>query len=161
MKKELIMQDFKKLREEGVLTKDFNTYEELLEVLSEMFTDVYYHNSDAQEAFDELDDELDGLLNKHTGVYYLGTNEWSIELDTRDDTKIKELIKEWNSYYGSNIESIEDLTSAIEHRVCKDMSNAGCDVFNALAMLCNDVFSEPDIAIVDIGDENPRIEFLD
>ena len=161
MEKQLILKEFLKLKNEGVITEDFSTYEELLDVLSEKFSENYDSSSDAQEAFDDLDDELDGILNKFSGVYSLGTKEWSIHCSSEaSKDAIEELISKWNSYYAYEVTDVDELCSAIEHRVLKDMCNCGCDVHNALAMLCNDVFGEDDLIYVDIGESNPRISFL-
>lgn len=161
MNKNAIMNDFMKAKEEGLIEDNFNTYEELLDVLSEMFSDIYDKSSDAQEAFDDLDYELDGLLNKNCAVYTLGTKEWEIMCSAEaSEDIIKQSINEWNQNY-SNVEDINDLCDSITHRILKDMSNCGCDVHNALAMICNEVFTNEDIFYIDLGEENPRISFLD
>lgn len=162
MNKNNILKDFLKLKEDGVIEKSFSTYEELLDVLSEMFSDIYDRSSDAQEAFDDLDYDLDGLLNKYCGVYTLGTKEWTINssIDASDEI-IKQAIQDWNSYYRDSLSTIDELCDGITHRVMKDMSNCGCDVHNALAMLCDDVFSQEHPFFVDLGEEDPRISFLE
>lgn len=38
MNKDVILRDFLKLKEEGLIKENFSTYEELLDVLSEMFS---------------------------------------------------------------------------------------------------------------------------
>lgn len=158
--KEAILKDFRKLREEGLIKDDFSSYEELLDVLSEMFANQYEGYSDAQEAFDDLNDYLEGKLNEHCGVYTLGTEEWHIKIDVKEPEKLNALMKQWGEYYGS-VSDADDLASSMEHRVMKDMSNVGCDVHNALAMLCSEVFDEYDSSIyADIGESNPRIDFL-
>lgn len=162
MNKNFILNDFLKLKEDGVIKKPFSTYEELLDVLSEMFSYVYDRSSDAQEAFDDLNNDLDGLLNKHYGVYTLGTKEWNISSSLEaSDVAIAQSIQDWNDYYGSNLKSIDEVCDAIDRRVMKDMSNCGCDVHNALAMLCVDVFTEEHPFFVDLGEEDPRISFLE
>lgn len=160
MTKEMIFNDFLKLKEEGVLDEKFSTYDELLAVLSEMFQDKYSKYPDAQEAFDDLDDDLNGLLTKNCGVYSLGTKEWEIKIEQMNEKTKEKHIKDWNEYYGSEIKDLDDLADSITHRVMKDMSNAGCDVYNALAMIIDDVFGETNLIYVDLGEENPRIEFL-
>lgn len=162
MNKNFILNDFLKLKEDGVIKEMFSTYEELLDVLSEMFSDMYHRSSDAQEAFDDLNDNLDGLLNKHCGVYTLGTKEWSITSSLEaSDSVVAKSIQDWNDYYGANLKSIDEVCDAIDHRVMKDMSNCGCDVHNALAMLCEDVFGGEHPFFVDLGEEDPRISFLE
>lgn len=47
MNKNFILNDFLKLKEDGVIKEMFSTYEELLDVLSEMFSDMYHRSSDA------------------------------------------------------------------------------------------------------------------
>lgn len=157
-----ILKDFLKLKEEGVIREDFSSIDELEDVLSQMFSDEYDRASDAQEAFDDLNDELNGLLNKHCAVYCLGTKEWSIICSSEaSEELIKKSIDEWNDYYDKNVADIDDLCSSINVRVMKDMSNCGCDVYNALAMICDDVFGDENPFYVDCGEPNPRISFLE
>ena len=162
MKKDCILKDFLKLKKDGIIKESFSTYEELLNVLSDMFSDIYNKSSDAQEAFDDLNDNLDGFLNKHCGVYTLGIQEWTIKIYTEASNEtIEQSIQDWNSYYCDSLSSIDELCDSITHRIIKDMSNCGCDVYNALTMLCEDVFGESHPFFVDLGEENPRISFLE
>lgn len=161
--REAILKDFKKLREDGLIKEDFTNYKELLDVLSEIFAHQYEEYSDAQDAFDDLNDYLDGKLNQHRGVYTLGTEEWRIKIDVKEPEKLNDLMEQWGKCYGS-VSDADDLASSIEHRVMKDMSNAGCDVYNALDMICSEVFDEVDnidsFIYVDMGEPSPRIDFL-
>ena len=162
MNKNVIVEDFKKLSEGGIIERMFSSYDELLDVLSEMFSDEYEKESDAQDAFNNLDEELGGLLGKYCAVYTLGTKEWVIECSGDvSKEKIEEVIASWNDYYDDNLADINDLCDSITHRVMKDMSNCGCDVYNALSALCDDVFGDGHPFYVDLGDENPRISFLE
>lgn len=160
MDKEKILKDFLKLKKEGLIEENFSSFDELVQVLSDMFEDMYSKYSDAQEAYCDLDDDLDNCLSKNGAVYCLGTKEWEVKIDNIDEKAKEQLYKNWNDYYNSEINDIDDLVSAISHRIMKDMSNAGCDVHNALAMIINDVFGECNCIYVDIGEESPRIEFL-
>lgn len=162
MNKNTILKDFLELKKEGIIEEPFSNYEELLDVLSNMFEEEYEKYSDAQEAYDNIDDTLNGLLNKHCGVYTLGSKEWEIICSNEATQEtINNMITDWNEYYGTSISDINDLCGSVTHRVMKDMSNAGCDVYNALAMICNDVFTGKNALSVDIGELNPRIYFLD
>lgn len=160
-----ILKDFLKLKKKGVIREDFSSIDELEDVLSQMFSDEYDRASDAQEAFDDLNDELNGLLNKHCAVYCLGTKEWSIVCSSEaSEELIKKSIDKWNDYYGKNVANIDGLCSSINFRVMNDMSNCGCDAYNALSMICDDVFafdSENNPFYVDCGEPNPRISFLE
>lgn len=163
MTKELILKDFLKLQKETGVMKEhiITTYEELLNALSEEFAEEYDGCSDAQDAFDNLNDYLDNFLGDHAGMYSLGTKDWSIECYSNATKELKEgAINQWNSYYSSNITDINDLTSAASHRLSKDMSNCGCDIHTAFAMLCDDVFADEHPLFVDLGESNPRISFL-
>lgn len=159
-----ILKDFLKLKEEGVIREDFSSIDELEYVLSQMFSDEYDRASDAQEAFDDLNNELDGLLYEHGAVYHLGDKEWEIVCSSEvSEEVIEKIINQWNNYYGKDISDINDLCSAIEYRVTKDMGNCGCDAYNALSMICDDVFafdSENNPFYVDCGESNLRISFL-
>ena len=159
-----ILKDFLKLKGKGIIIEDFSSIDELENVLSQMFSDEYDKVSDAQEAFDNLDDELNGLLNEHCAVYHLGIKEWSIVCSSEaSEELIKKSINQWNDYYDKNISDIDELCSAIEYRVTKDMCNCGCDAYNALSMICDDVFaldSENNPFYVDCGESNLRISFL-
>lgn len=162
MNENVILNDFLQLKEDGVITEQFATYEELLDVLSGRFSDIYDNSDDAQKAFDDLDDSLNGYLTKHCGVYSLGTEEWDICFSTEaSDELLSKVIQDWNNYYTDNISTIHELCSSVYRRVRKDMSNCGCDVHNALSMLGDDVFSTEHPFYVELGEENPRISFLE
>lgn len=160
-----ILKDFLKLKEEGVIREDFSSIDELEDVLSQMFSDEYDRASDAQEAFNNLNDELNGLLNKHCAVYCLGTKEGSIVCSSEaSEELIEKSINEWNDYYDENISDIDELCSVIEHRVTEGKCNCGCDAYNALSMICDDVFAfdnKNNPFYVDCGEPNPRISFLE
>lgn len=162
MNKNAILNDFLKLKEEGVIVDSFSTFDELLDVLSDMFAEEVEDSSDAQEAYDNLNDALGGIIEKHCGVYSLGTKDWSIECST-DNSKelISQLIQKWNDYYDDKITDIDELCSSLTRRVGKDMCNAGCDVHNALSMISDDVFVGKHPFFVELGEKNPRISFLD
>ena len=161
MNKNNIVSDFLKLREEGIIKENFSTYNELLDVLSQMFSDEYDNLPDAQEAFNSLDNQLNGLLNKYYGVYSLGTKEWEILCSSEASNElINQSINEWDDYYNTKITNIDCICDSIASKVMDDMSNCGCDVHNALSMICDDVFSGENPFFVDCGEENPRISFL-
>ena len=162
MNKDVILKEFLELKKDGGINEKFSSFEELVNVLSQMFEEEYESSSDAQEAYNCLNDNLEGLLGKHCAVYKLGTEEWSIDCDSKATKEsIKNVITKWNDYYGSKNTTIEGVCDAITHKVMKTTSNYGCDAHNALFEICLDVFEDGHPFFVNIGDENPRIEFLE
>lgn len=162
MNKDVVLKEFLELKERGLIKDSFSTYEELLDVLSDMFTNEYEHSDDAQDAYNDLDDALENKISKFCGVYTLGSEEWDICFNENISIEEKETaLNQWNEYYCSDNSSIDDLTSSIIHRVMKDMCNCGCDVYNALSMIIDDVFEGKELFFVNIGELNPRIDFMD
>lgn len=162
MNKNVVLNDFLKLKEEGVIVDEFTTFDELVDVLSHMFVEEFENSSDAQDAFDNLNDTLGGIIKKHSGVYSLGTKDWSIEYYTDAPKElIAQLIEKWNKYYDTKITVIAELCDSLTRRVEKDMCNSGCDVHNALAFISDDVFADKHPFYVELGEDNPRITFLD
>lgn len=162
MTKELILKEFLKLQKETGVMKEYTitTYEELLNALSEEFAEEYDGSPDAQDAYDNLNDYLDNFLEDHAGMYSLGTKDWSIECYSNASKEIIEsAINQWNQSYLSNIKDIDDLTSAITHDIMDTMSNVGCDVHNAFAIICEETFEEKHPLFIDLGEPNPRIDF--
>lgn len=161
MNKDVILRDFLKLKEEGLIKENFSTYEELLDVLSEMFSNCQEDSTDAQEACNDLNDYLEGVLYKHCAIYTLGEEDWIIDYsDEFKEKSVKDIIKEWNSFYEENLSDIDDVCDSITHKVMDTMSNAGCDVLNALKSVCDEVFGDEYPFYVDMGELNPRISFL-
>lgn len=162
MNKELILQDFLKLQRETEVLKEYiiTNYEELLSALSEEFAEEYDSCDDAQDAFDNLNDYLSNFLIKHGARYFLGTQEWAIDYkENASKDIIESAINEWNGYYSASLKDIDDLTSAINHQVLKDMSYCQYDVHTAFAELCEDIFKKKHPLFVNIGESNPRIDF--
>lgn len=48
MNENVILNDFLQLKEDGVITEKFATYEELLDVLSGRFSDIYDNSDDGE-----------------------------------------------------------------------------------------------------------------
>ncbi|MGU8836345.1 hypothetical protein ACV3UL_18935 [Clostridium perfringens] len=154
-KEMIIVRDF-----EQTLVRDFRDMSELEVFLSERFEEILDKSSDAQDAFNDLNDEVSGLLNKHGFVYYLGTAEWFVTCDKLSDVDSKKLIKEWNNFYTDRkVNTLEELFDSLESVVRDTMCNAGCDAKNALNSVCEEVFENPQFYI-DCGDGEPHIEFL-
>ena len=123
------------------LNKNFNTEEEVLDYLSELFNDTYEMLGDAQDAFNFVNDTYFKILNDFDMCYMLYEDEWNI----------------------TNVEgafvSDKDLAS-INNEVMKIMSNSGCDVNNALKLFLeeNDEFDE----LIEVkGNLSPRIVFIE
>lgn len=145
----------------AVTNQPLNTLKEAEDYLSERLQEVYIEQDDAQEAFDALDTELNGLLGKYF-VYTLSgkDGEWHVGTgDAFDDTKLDDYIEAFQEHYNEEFESLDDLTSKLEYRVMKDMSNAGCDAFNALAMILEEDLLLDGVFAILGADEEPRIEW--
>lgn len=137
--------------------------DELLNQLSDKFANQCDNFDDAQEAFDELDAEYNFLLGKYF-VYSLSDEgeRWYVsEGDTFLIEELPKYIASYKEYYGNhNITTVDDLTSVLEHRVMKDMSNAGCDPKTALRMILDDLDLNGKFRIYG-ADGTPKIEILD
>lgn len=160
--KEMAIKDFKKLLLNGTLEKDFETIEELEDILSELFAEKLDYHIDAQEAYDDLDSDLDKYLSKYF-CYRLGTSDWTVNAHYEGNNDFDKYSKQWSEYYSlsEDIIDYDDLCSSIEHRVRKDMSNVGCDCKTALSLICDDIFVDGHPFYIDLGEENPRILYLD
>ena len=146
---------------ERVGEEKFSDFDELLEFLSNEFANEYENCDDAQKAYNNVNDKYDGLLGEYF-VYTLGTESWRIT--TQEGAELNDLLEAielWNNYYGSDVKDIEDFCSELENRIYKDMSNAGCDVFNALTMIADDVGFDKDLILIDLGELDPKIELLE
>lgn len=160
--KETALKDFKELLEEGILTQNFDDISDLEAILSEMFEEKMEYHTDAQEAYDDLDMELNNKLSKYF-VYTLGTQPWSVQAHKTVGENFEKYSAQWKEYYSTkgSFNNFDDLCSTIEHRVMKDMSNCGCDCKTALSNLCDDVFDDEHPFYIDLGDNEPKISFLD
>ena len=141
---------------------EFENLEALESHLSGRFSDILDSSEDAQYAYDELNDELDGLLGAHF-CYTLSEDgeTWSVETgEAFEESRLSEYLADFNDVYESNHDSIDDMTSTLERRVSKDMSNAGIDAKNALRLILeNDLFRPGLFAIIG-ADALPRIQHV-
>ena len=141
-----------------------NTIEELEEALSDEFASLYNGGEmDAQVAYSEMNYKYQDLLEKYF-VYSLSKEDetWSIGIGERFKEKdLQKYIGTVNSYYennvnGKSIEGLNDLLSFLDYQVYKDMSNVGCDVFNALRMILEELNLEECFKVVG-ADGEPSI----
>lgn len=154
---EVILKDF---RDKTDL--DFSNIQDLLNHLSEEFASKCEDLDDAQEVYNDLDKEHGFLIGKYF-VYSLSeTGEtWTVsEGDEFKESELPEYIQSFSDYYSrTDIQSLDDLTSAIENRVMKDMSNVGCDPKTALNLLLSDLDLDGKFRISG-ADAEPKIEML-
>lgn len=159
-KEEIIMKDFLELKEKGFIEGEFNNISELCDLLSDLLCIIYEEQNDLQSAFNMLNLILGGLINKHQCVYTVGTKPWEILYnEDQPDDVLRDALNKWNEYYDDNNETIDDLCSSVMHRLLDTMSNVGCDVFNALKMILDDIDVKDNIIIISYGELNPRISF--
>lgn len=140
-----------------------DSIEELLDILSEEFASNYDRIGDAQLAFDTLEDENKELMKDICFLYNLsGDSSWSITTgDGYKEENLDKYIKAIRECYDDeSIETLQDVLWKIEHRVDKDMCNAGCDMFTALDMILTEDLDlgDDDVFVIDGADEEPRIE---
>lgn len=155
--KQLIIEEF-----ESKLGVKFNNSKELEELLSEKFREAMENNVDAQLAFNELDSEVSGLLNKYC-CYYLTDNGVSWSVDTGDlfnNSNIELYLSKFKDEYNEEFKSIEDMTSKLENKVLKDMSNAGCDCKSALRMILEEDLDLVGVFSIVGADAEPTIELI-
>lgn len=144
-----------------VLNTELTSINELEEMLSEKFQKLYEENEEAQVAFNELDEELGGLLGKYF-VYTLSADGemWSVGIgEGYEASKLSEYLTTFKEYYNEDVQTIEDCTSKLEYRVMKDMSNAGCDAFTALSMILEEDLGLEDVFVIVGADSEPRIQW--
>lgn len=152
-------------RYHSLYNEKLNDIKELLDILSEEFESNYHRIGDAQSAFDTLEDEHKELMKDVCFVYNLsGDSSWSVTTgDGYKEENLDKYIKIVKEYYDDeSIETLQDVLCKIEHRVDKDMSNAGCDMFTALNMILTEDLDlgDDNVFIIEGADEEPRIEIL-
>ena len=139
------------------------TVMDVLDILSDEFADAYNRIGDAQQAFDTVMDENKALAEGIAFVYTLsGDASWYVTRGSGYvEAKKAEYVLLVNETYDEDAEDFGEALGVIEHRVRKDMSNAGCDASNALNMILEeDLGQDLDSPIFRIEgvDEDPRIE---
>lgn len=143
-----------------VFHSSWKTISEVEDALSERFQEYVDEVTDAQVAFDTLDLELDGMLSAFFCYTLSAPNEtWSVSVGEEFvASKLNEYIKEFTRHYGGTFHTLEDLTSKLEHRVMKDMSNVGCDAKSALRMILEEDLGLENVFAIIGADNTPRIE---
>lgn len=144
-----------------VMNEHFTTIEEAENALSERFGDLYSDYEEAQESFDELDRETNGLLGKYF-VYTLSApgETWHVGLGEKyQEENLPTYIEMFQKHYNESFENADDLTSKLENRVMKTMDNAGCDAFTALSMILAEDLSLLGLFVIVGADSEPRIEW--
>lgn len=154
MKKEDILNQYN-----NNFNEHFKSIEDVEQYLTDKFQNYIDKSEDIQLAYNDMNEDMNGFLNKYFVYSISGDGCWSIS--TSENYKIEdlhELLSNWNSYYEDSLTSLDELMSSIERRVEKDMDNVGCDPFNALNMLSADVGLK-DAFIIDGAAEKPTIKF--
>lgn len=138
----------------------YGTMEEITTVLSDMFADKYDEFEDAQEAFDDLNDDIGNDILLNYFCYCLSDGgEWTVETYEVNEEMIIALKNK-----GIDVNNVDDLISYLERKIEKCMSNVGCDAKTALALELEDFPSEfewEDIVYINVPDGSPIIQFLD
>lgn len=138
----------------------YGTMDEIASVLSDMFADKCDEFEDAQEAFDDLNDDIGGNILSDYFCYCLSDGgEWTIEITELNDEMIKALKDN-----GIDIDDIDGLIAYLERKIEKCMCNVGCDAKSALKLELEDFPSEyewEDIIYINVPDGCPIIEYID
>lgn len=146
------------------LGEDFKNFQQLLDHLSDMFCKEYDTFDEAQVAFDSLNDDLDEKLGEYF-CYSLGTQNWTVQAEDTEDTA-EDILNLWNNSKNpiiKTVDSYDELASAIESYMMKDMSNAGCDANSSFEYIMNEVYSTLTNAPfkLNYGELSPRIILID
>lgn len=140
--------------------------EDVLDILSEEFTENYDRLGDAQLAYDTLEDEHKEFMTYSDSCFFVyslsGGSCWSVSTGSGyDENKLDEYIKEVKSHYlYEDVENLDDILCSMERQIGKDMSNAGYDMHTALKMILEEDFDfgGDNVFVIEGADEEPRIE---
>ncbi|MBQ8998986.1 MAG: hypothetical protein IJ086_09925 [Clostridium sp.] len=140
--------------------------QDVLDILSERFREIYDNKDDAQEAYNELTLEYPELMNKYCFAYTLSEgNGWSVstgsDYNEEDLDKYLKVINE--HYYHFSHDCLDDILSSIENDICNTMSNVGCDMFTALNLILEEdlyEFEDKNIFVIAGADCEPKIDIL-
>ena len=138
----------------------YGTMDEITSVLSDMFADKCDEFEDAQEAFNDLNDDIgDDILSNYFCYCLSDGGEWTIEITELNEEMVKALKNN-----GIDINDIDGLISYLERKIEKCMSNVGCDARTALSLELEDFpskFEWEDIIYINVPEGSPIIEFID
>lgn len=117
-----------------VATNKAENYHQCVELLDEVFQELYYEHDDAQVAYDLLLERFPFIKD------YLCFEIIDWELVPGDLTLEEEVVNSFNGYYGTNCESIDDVIPVLKGYIYDAMCNSGCDQETAFISISEDVF---------------------
>ena len=117
-----------------VAAKKAEDYAQCVELLNEIFNELYEEHEDAQVAYDMLLKQFPFIED------YLCFEIIDWELIAGDLTLEEEVVSSFNGYYDTDCASIEEVIVELERYIHKAMCNSGCDQETAFISISEDVF---------------------